>query len=852
MKLLKAALSLVLVMTLLCLCATPALAVTTSGIAWQDKLSEDLVAEIADVGDDTPIAVWIWYHDIDQDKVDLLTEQTTGLTVEDCQVIDELPPAQTLSAAALDNVTAQAQLDAYMDRTANARAQESLLTQEYVSSRREVANELYHQTSDALLSSIEVPKDDVIFKSEFAPMIIANLTADEIAKAAQNPDVEEVGLYYEESDNYVVECTDTAIASEEASGIDYQDHARYQKEYLGLNEVYSKLNLTGEGVNVGLVEVNIPGPVPTNYSDEDLENGIPDDVEIEDVEYDYNNVTIIETPNTTITPSKNTISTAHSHPSNTVRVMAGEHTGIAKNINIYATNLNLTNIETMLKSEYNINILEVNVSYLIFDRNHSVNPSVPNPGYAYTNYDKYYDHLVAFHHVVLVVAGGNHGKYATDTYIEKYDEEGKDVSYWEVGPRVTSPAMAYNAITVGGCSVTKGNNTYYTSLKNYSWANAYEGMYGCEKPDVIMPCNYCGQGTSVASPSMTAVIALMLELKPSLVNNPQAVKAIVLASCHRKAGQTSAQGGQEYMTDGITERQGAGIPDAWIMATIILQGTYYSGILNGSSVSVDLELMNSYGNYDMNFSLTWLKGNKVNNHYSWSGITDNPISNLDLKVTNNNVEYESCLEYSSTEMCYLPMSNSSPNYNIIITNGDTSQLVRYAYAWSTSDRDKELHHVDVTGAAAVGKTLSATAYCNDGTTAPTSAVDFQWKCSSDGTAWQMISGATASTYTLTANDALKYIRCDVTPKSASVMSGTVKTGMPATRVVIYGDADLDGSVTIFDATHIQRYLSQIIETFTEENKLAADVDGDGKVTIFDVTLIQRYLIAYIDHFPVEE
>ena len=61
---------------------------------------------------------------------------------------------------------------------------------------------------------------------------------------------------------------------------------------------------------------------------------------------------------------------------------------------------------------------------------------------------------------------------------------------------------------------------------------------------------------------------------------------------------------------------------------------------------------------------------------------------------------------------------------------------------------------------------------------------------------------------------------------------------------------MDGDVTVLDATHIQRYLVDLV-SFDEENYLAADVDGDGTVTLFDVALIQYYLLGDIDYFPVE-
>ena len=69
--------------------------------------------------------------------------------------------------------------------------------------------------------------------------------------------------------------------------------------------------------------------------------------------------------------------------------------------------------------------------------------------------------------------------------------------------------------------------------------------------------------------------------------------------------------------------------------------------------------------------------------------------------------------------------------------------------------------------------------------------------------------------------------------------------------ILYGDTDLDGSVTIVDATLIQRYLANL-DTLSDRQKLVADVDGDGDVTIIDASLIQRKLAGIIKVFPAEE
>lgn len=59
--------------------------------------------------------------------------------------------------------------------------------------------------------------------------------------------------------------------------------------------------------------------------------------------------------------------------------------------------------------------------------------------------------------------------------------------------------------------------------------------------------------------------------------------------------------------------------------------------------------------------------------------------------------------------------------------------------------------------------------------------------------------------------------------------------------VILGDTDLNGKVTIFDATCIQRHLAALSTNSFDEK--AADTDEDGKVTINDATAIQRHLAS---------
>lgn len=58
---------------------------------------------------------------------------------------------------------------------------------------------------------------------------------------------------------------------------------------------------------------------------------------------------------------------------------------------------------------------------------------------------------------------------------------------------------------------------------------------------------------------------------------------------------------------------------------------------------------------------------------------------------------------------------------------------------------------------------------------------------------------------------------------------------------LLGDADDDGSVTILDATAIQRKLANL--SVSAYNEQAADADQDGSIMILDATAIQRYLAS---------
>lgn len=73
-----------------------------------------------------------------------------------------------------------------------------------------------------------------------------------------------------------------------------------------------------------------------------------------------------------------------------------------------------------------------------------------------------------------------------------------------------------------------------------------------------------------------------------------------------------------------------------------------------------------------------------------------------------------------------------------------------------------------------------------------------------------------------------------------VLSASAETLEGFEDIYKIGDVDLNGRITINDATELQRILAQLTEP-TDEQMEKADADYDGRITINDATHLQRIL-----------
>ena len=61
--------------------------------------------------------------------------------------------------------------------------------------------------------------------------------------------------------------------------------------------------------------------------------------------------------------------------------------------------------------------------------------------------------------------------------------------------------------------------------------------------------------------------------------------------------------------------------------------------------------------------------------------------------------------------------------------------------------------------------------------------------------------------------------------------------------ICFGDVDMNGKLTIADATLIQRAAIDLVK-FSQNQLYLADVNGDSRISILDVTCVQKYLAEY--------
>lgn len=831
------------------------------------KIAPVLLKKMETASPDEKIPVAIWYTDIDQENVDKLTVDKVGRSQDDIALTYEMPSTELINKLEKGEEGALGEMQAYLKRTEKIRESERKRTNEYIMTRREFSREKYNEKSAKIIKEIAIEEKDIYFQSQYAPLLITNLTKYDINFIVRNIEVEEIEFY------------------EEPEIIEFSLNSAMETTNVNLVNLNSELGLSGDGIKVGIIEAYAARV--SNYED-GIYYIVPDNPKPNE-RYTSDGIKMTDYGNVVVVGDE-----IQEHPSENSHadLVANSLVTVAPNVILYTCDHEKDNIEGLITD-----------GVMIISRSTGGSEYETSDDYAYNTSDKWYDHLVSNHSLIFVQCAGNTGDHYNDYYYEYKKDDGSIVTKLGYGARVCSPGMAYNAITVGAYTDALSGQSatdtlwYKSCYKNYlTDANGEITLSGCEKPDVVMPMTFNGEGTSNSTPFLAGTIALMLEIKPSLSAYPQVIKAIVLASCHRKVSISSNNEPVESIYSGITDRQGAGAPDVLSMVCIVCQGTYGVGRISAAkNQAVRRFVMPSYDSSSMNVSLTWIKENTIKSGTSHA-VEDNAVEgadvNLDLSVyRNDGKNWHSKLSNSSTEMVYFDLNNSYKNYEIRISDvGAYEGVIRYGYAYSTNDpyitpaTDEGIYYIRnyvsdkyLTLNTSTNETFMSDFTGDDnqqwvlrGTTGDYEVYPAHYSASQKINFGAQVGSNPYYKSVLGTNDlnlSMKFWETDTTLEpdayvftstsggSNNIMSYTYFTGVfvrSATESVINmyrmwvledinyqnGDANMDGVIDIKDATLISKGLANTI-TLSNAQRLLGDANYDGKVSIQDSTYIQK-------------
>ena len=173
---------------------------------------------------------------------------------------------------------------------------------------------------------------------------------------------------------------------------------------------------------------------------------------------------------------------------------------------------------------------------------------VQNDASRFSTSNAYFDAVVWDHHRLIVGNGGNN-------YAESNSHCPGSTE------RVRSPGSAWNVLTVGGTSNDAKKLWYRSSGSepSYCWEDppGHTGDVNDRiKPEIVAPAQnvstyfFNGSGVSASTPMVAGIAAALLDQRPSLLNFPEQMKAVLLAGSHARHSLTPG-GSRSVSAEGL-------------------------------------------------------------------------------------------------------------------------------------------------------------------------------------------------------------------------------------------------------------------------------------------------------------
>lgn len=313
------------------------------------KLDNGLQQKLGATAPNEKNPVYIWTNDLSEIALEAETIRRTGLAKQDVAPVEAQVLPENYFDPELPAQQYRARAEAYLEVTKAQRAQEQQLTNSYIDTKRQVAREKYTAMHQSDLAILGLDQEEVMFSSQYAPMMIAALTPDQIDRVTRYSQVESVQRCWEAESEPQDQSLATSLASVDAN---------YTRDTLGF---------TGYGVKVGQFESGVPNP---NHNQ--LKSG---------------NITCLQT-------------NTRDHATMVARIMLGT-VGVAPDTKLFAASYggSFTSLYERIEALLDKGVKAINISWG-WSRNAED---------VYWGIERWIDHVSVQHGVSIVLAAGNKG-----------------------------------------------------------------------------------------------------------------------------------------------------------------------------------------------------------------------------------------------------------------------------------------------------------------------------------------------------------------------------------------------------------------------------------------------------------
>lgn len=323
----------------------------------QSKISDELKAIIANVKEDELITVYVWIDDIDYDVIVAQTEKSTGLSEELLlQSGKEIFVTKDEKGVPVikEEFKSENELSEFLIATQEEREKLSEDVDTYINEKRKISREAYAENNGTFIKD-NLNSDNVIFQSQYAPMIICRLTKSEIGCLSENKRVSSLSLYED-------------CEAEDCGNLDISLPAINADTTIGQG-------IMGSNVKIGQIETRRPKTgVSSLYGKSITRRG----------------------------------TATTDHASLVAAIMIGS-SGVAPSASIYSTSAKYNVSTNSDNSTYSTAVEYENIEWLVSQGVDVINRSFGGSTSSYDAFSKWIDHIVNQHNVTFVQAAGNGG-----------------------------------------------------------------------------------------------------------------------------------------------------------------------------------------------------------------------------------------------------------------------------------------------------------------------------------------------------------------------------------------------------------------------------------------------------------